>query len=254
KINYKYEAFQFILKAQVKVLILEKHFPKEYANVIKSLWILFINSNSSNNEELLIDISKRENEEWAKLRKEPFFQKYENAFFNEFIKDNRTISMNDSIIMKYLIVILYLGCIWLRMPILVSDFNYWLCHEEIPFSTAIYCVPESILRKITKLDHLLFKPRSYPTCEWIERKSCEIASFFRKKYHVIFPEVNVPLVLFRYTNCLALPPEMYLIIMRYIKLAKLEFTISKEKSPYIILLAVIIFCIKLVYGLDGVKR
>lgn len=47
---------------------------------------------------------------------------------------------------------------------------------------------------------------------------------------------------------------MYLIVMRYIKLAKLEFTINREKSPYILLLAVIIFCIKLIYGLDGVKR
>ncbi|OUM60488.1 hypothetical protein PIROE2DRAFT_13723, partial [Piromyces sp. E2] len=155
KINYKYEAFQFILKAQVKILILKKHFPKEYA----SLWILFINSNSSNNEELLSDITKREDEEWIKLRKEPFFQKYENVFFNEFIKDTRTIPMNDSVIMRYLVVILYLGCIWLRMPILISDFHYWLCHEEIPYNTAVYCVPESILKKISKLDHLIFKPK-----------------------------------------------------------------------------------------------
>lgn len=34
KINYKYEAFQFILKTQVKALIVEKHFPKEYAVII----------------------------------------------------------------------------------------------------------------------------------------------------------------------------------------------------------------------------
>lgn len=84
---------------------------------------MFINSNSSNNDELLSDVSKRESEEWEKLRKEPFFQKYENVFFNEFIKDTRTIPMNDSIIIRYLVVILYLGCIWLRMPILISDFH-----------------------------------------------------------------------------------------------------------------------------------
>lgn len=90
---------------------------------MKSLWILFINS-FGNNDELLSDINKRKNEEWLKLKNKPFYQKYENVFLNELIKNlMATSSVNDSSIIRYLIVILFLGCIWLRMPVFITDFN-----------------------------------------------------------------------------------------------------------------------------------
>jgi len=90
---------------------------------VKSLWILFINS-FGNNDELLSDINKRKNEEWLKLKNKPFYQKYENVFLNELIKNlMATSSVNDSSIIRYLIVILFLGCIWLRMPVFITDFN-----------------------------------------------------------------------------------------------------------------------------------
>jgi hypothetical protein len=251
-LNNKYEAYQFILKAQIKVLIIKKKFPKEYAEIVKSLWILFVNS-YCNAHELLSDIAAREKDEIKKLEQKTFFEKYENAFFNEFIKNSKALLVDNSL-MKLLIVILYLGCIWLRMPILISDFHYWVCHEEIPYCTAVYCVPEDILKKIPKLDHFLFRPKYFPSCEWIEKKACDLLSFFKNKYCILFPEINVPLVLFRYTSCLALPPEMLLILLRYIKLSKFEFTLNRTRSPYVTLLAIIIFCLKLIYGLDDFER
>ncbi|KAL6608921.1 hypothetical protein U3516DRAFT_553255 [Neocallimastix sp. 'constans'] len=252
KLNYICEAYQFILKAQIKVLIVKKKFPKEYAEIVKSLWVLFINSYSDNNE-LLSDIAKREEEEDNKLEQKPFYEKYENAFFNEFIKSSRATTTKTFLI-KFLIVLLYLGCIWLRMPVLISDFSYWICHEEIPYCTAIYCIPKDIIKKIPKFEHFLFKPKHFPDCKWIEKEAFNLITFFKRKYCILFPEINVPLVLFRYTSCLALPPEMLLILLRYIKISKFEFTLQKHKSPYVILLAIIIFCLKLVYGLDDFKR
>lgn len=43
-------------------------------------------------------------------------------------------------------------------------------------------------------------------------------------------------------------------ILRYIKLAKFEFSFRKDRNPYVLLLATMIFCVKLVYGLDDVQR
>ena len=47
---------------------------------------------------------------------------------------------------------------------------------------------------------------------------------------------------------------MLLILLRYIKLSKFEFTLNRTRSPYVTLLAIIIFCLKLIYGLDDFER
>jgi len=37
----------------------------------------------------------------------------------------------------------------------------WICHEEIPYCTAIYCIPKDIIKKIPKFEHFLFKPKVF---------------------------------------------------------------------------------------------
>jgi len=49
------------------------------------------------------------------------------------------------------------------------------------------------------------KKKHFPDCKWIEKEAFNLITFFKRKYCILFPEINVPLVLFRYTSCLALP-------------------------------------------------
>ncbi|KNE72361.1 hypothetical protein AMAG_16845 [Allomyces macrogynus ATCC 38327] len=120
--------------------------------------------------------------------------------------------------------ILYLGAVWLRLPVLVADLHRWCASNQIPYMTAFRQLPDSIRKSLMRELHHTLHPWYLPNPERLRRTIHSIVHTLRTAYDVTPPPLPlVPLAL-RTTVTWCLPSQHALLVSRLAQSLSLVWT------------------------------
>ncbi|GAA5901544.1 hypothetical protein JCM5296_006808 [Sporobolomyces johnsonii] len=130
--------------------------------------------------------------------------------------------------MDYLLLVIYLACITLRLPVFLSDIVHLAETYQILYLDAATHLPLEMQTHLTMSNRKLLSPVTVPHLYspvqtlasanhaqvWLAR----LVLMYRDDWNVEFPEANMPLIVGRLCRVLALPPVAYLLIRRILSL------------------------------------
>ncbi|RIA96545.1 hypothetical protein C1645_815219 [Glomus cerebriforme] len=156
---------------------------------------------------------------------------------------------------QYILAILHLGCVWLRLPILIADINRWIHNNTLQFNSARKYLPNNIkLHLGSRINR--FEPKYLITCKRLFDLEAKFLDFYKNKCGICFPEINAPPILYRYIRDLMLPVEFYVASKELAQLINLNlfYEYNLYYRPPTLLMAIVIIVTKMVYGLDEHRR
>ncbi|GAA5931024.1 hypothetical protein JCM1841_005460 [Sporobolomyces salmonicolor] len=130
--------------------------------------------------------------------------------------------------MDYLLLVIYLACMTLRLPVFLSDIVHLAETYQILYLDAATHLPLEMQSHLTISNRKLLSPVTVPHLYspvqtlaganhaqvWLAR----LVLMYRDDWNVEFPEANMPLIVGRLCRVLALPPVAYLLIRRVLSL------------------------------------
>ncbi|CAG8812806.1 39391_t:CDS:10, partial [Gigaspora margarita] len=274
---------QWVLRRQLHVLIHEMGFVPQIEQVVQHLWILYVNKiceldldatginndisegpssalqeyDQDDNLDYLIDIPQHSDSDSD--GKGGGQQRSSGNEFSDF--NSQTKSMKYSALpcrlsnmsLSFVLVIIYLGCVWLRIPIIKGDIVRWastgrlsdlVIRRELPNDMKLHLGPHFVKK--------FFEKERHQSWHFLTSLEFDFIAFYKNFYGITFPEINAPPILYRFIRDFMLPVETYVISKELAQLINLNLEINR--NPSLSLLAVIIVIIKMIYGLDGQKR
>ncbi|KAI8941544.1 hypothetical protein NX059_002761 [Plenodomus lindquistii] len=257
------KSLQLILRHQIWFLVREKGLPAELEMVIYDLWALRIaqlgdkigssqaesdpQSQSQMFNTLDTDDSDTANEE----RGQP-----KSATYRGEHKLQGMPNLNDTL------ALCYLGILTLRLPFTPGDIYAWVTDGKLAYRRAIKLVPLAMRDRLPATYHalldrqLLFKHKRFYDAV------TDLQIGFSKDHNIMWPSLNVPLLLFRYLREMALPLELYTATTRLGELLGYDFAWHQNEKkrtgirqlPEAQLIGCLLVCVKLLYPLDGQQR
>ncbi|KAK9241394.1 hypothetical protein V1525DRAFT_335168 [Lipomyces kononenkoae] len=159
------------------------------------------------------------------------------------------------------VVLCYLGCRILKLPIFLGDFYQELRNMEFPFMRASRGIPYSMRQHLDVRYQHTFEPSNIPTQGLLHNFCGYITGILRERHRLTVEPPSHTLLLFRYVHDLFLPLEIYQAVVHLTSVLKLKFSFQTNHKPKqgdfhpeIKLMALVIISTKLCFGLDGVLR
>ncbi|KAJ3370236.1 Pol I core factor CF [Allomyces arbusculus] len=133
--------------------------------------------------------------------------------------------------------IMYLGAVWLRLPVLVADLHRWCASNQIPYMTAFRQLPDSIRKSLMRELHHTLHPWYLPNPERLRRTIHSIVHTLRAAYDITPPPLPlVPLAL-RMTVTWCLPSQHALLLTRLAQSLSLVWTQHHDPDVALVHLA-----------------
>ncbi|KAF1952356.1 hypothetical protein CC80DRAFT_479584 [Byssothecium circinans] len=248
------KSLQLILRHQVWFLVHDKGLPSELETVVQDLWTVRI----LQFEEKITDKKQEFDSSQALLASDIDNEddKEPSVFHSHDKKLQETPTLIDCL------VLCYLGIITLRLPVTPGDIYDWTTEGKMAYRRAIKLVPVTMRDRLPNgflgsLDpnSLLAMHRFYQSLFNIQRR-------FAIEHGVLWPPLNVPVLLFRYLKELSLPLELYDATIRLGNLLEYDFATHAEDTkrlgvrhlPEAQLIACLGVCVKLCFPFDGKPR
>ncbi|CAJ0648346.1 9810_t:CDS:10, partial [Entrophospora sp. SA101] len=216
-------AFQYSLRLQLDALINKMGFPPELEHVVRQLWTLYVNKHKA--IETIKNLSRNNTYELGNLSEEEFRELYELKAIN-------------------LLIILYLGMAWLRLPV-----TLWVLSKELPYLNIRKDLPDSIKLHLGLSRLKTFEPSDLVPCSTLHKLEYSFTQVYKLHYGIIFPEINMPLILYQYIRDLVLPE-----LGQLLNINLYPDQTFQSNRPVVILMALLVIVIKIVYGLDDESR
>ncbi|CAG8739382.1 17919_t:CDS:2, partial [Cetraspora pellucida] len=256
---------QWVLRRQLYVLIHEMGFVPQIEQVVQHLWILYVNkiceldldatdinhdvsegSSSAlqefdDNLEFLIDIPQDSDSDG----KGGGHQKSSGNEFSDINSSAKKMKYNalpcrlSNMSLSFVMVIIYLGCVWLRIPILKGDIVRWastgrlsdlVIRQELPNDMKLHLGPHFVKK--------FFEKERHQSWHFLTSLEFDFIAFYKNCYGITFPEINAPPILYRFIRDFMLPVETYVISRELAQLINLDLEINR--NPSLSLLAIII--------------
>ncbi|KAF2821144.1 hypothetical protein CC86DRAFT_470897 [Ophiobolus disseminans] len=253
------KCLQLILRYQVWFLIQEKGLPSELETVVFDLWALRI-------AQLGDKIASESQEDESQSQVFNTLESEESATDNERgtlstpkCRDKTLIGAPN---LYDCLVLCYIGTSTLRLSITPGDIYAWTTAGKLAYRRAIKLVPLAMRDRLPPSFHAVLDPpkllghrRFYTTLTNLEIS-------LEKDHGILWPPLNVPLLLFRYIKELALPLELYDATLRLADLLGYNFafqydgrkTLGLRHLPEAQLIGCFVLCTKLFYPFDKIRR
>ncbi|KAI8988103.1 hypothetical protein BDF20DRAFT_832981 [Mycotypha africana] len=144
---------------------------------------------------------------------------------------------------------LYLACIYLHYPIIVGDFVRWCKTEQLPFLQMQEHIPEDILSHAGERAHRM---TVLPNSDYLLKRTRRYAFCFIRLCKVIFPPVNIHLLLNRFCDQFHLPVAGYYYAYHLYRRSNLkhehDFSKARHQHASTVLMACVLATAKLFYG------
>lgn len=156
----------------------------------------------------------------------------------------------------------YLGMHTLRLPLTPGDIYAWVVDGKMAFRGAIKLLPMAMKDRLPSSYHSSLNPYTMMSYKRFYSTLTNLQISFEKDHGVLWPPLNLHLLLFRYIKELALPLQLYDATLRLRDLLGYTFALQHDgrqrvgfaQLPEAQLIGCVIVCIKLIYPFDKIKR
>ncbi|CAO2653736.1 Nn.00g031470.m01.CDS01 [Neocucurbitaria sp. VM-36] len=256
------KCLQLILRHQIWFLVQEKGLPAELELVVFDLWALRIaqfgdkiasNSQETDSQSQSQVFNTLEGEESETTDTERGLHKRPRG------RDRKLAgapNLNDCLALSYL------GILSLRLPITPGDVYTWVMDGKMAYRRAIKYLPLSMRDRLPPSYHAVLDPNTLFKYQHFYATVIDLQISFSKDHGILWPALNVPLLLFRYLKELALPLELYDATIRLGELIGHDFALHQISNkrlgirhlPEAQLIGCLIVCVKLLYPFDNKQR
>jgi len=156
----------------------------------------------------------------------------------------------------------YLGILTLRLPVTPGDFYAWITDGKMAYRRATRLLPLAMRDRLPATFHSVLDYKFPFKHQRFYDTVTDLQLSFSKDHSIVWPALNVPLLLYRYLRELALPLEIYDATIRLADL--LGYTFAQKRNgmqrlgirhlPEAQLVGCLIVCLKLLYPLDDKER
>ncbi|KAJ9055468.1 hypothetical protein DSO57_1003548 [Entomophthora muscae] len=258
------KAFQFILRGQVKFLINTCGVPTELEAVVRKLWGFYLEFNPK------LQIN------WDKINgptvEEPSLQIPDHDMASDSESDDLDSCSSqastdlsedepsaikplthrlENFTLRWTLVFLYLGCQYIRCPILAGDILHLAALNKLPYLNAYSLIPKELqfidampLRLAAKL----------PNLRQFHRSTRLMQRMLKSRYDVSVPPPAFPIIACRLLEHFRLPARLYLIMKNMARDADINLSNCHERTPESTVAALLAIAFKYIYGLNGRSR
>lgn len=283
------QCFQLILRKQVEWLIEVQGLRPELAKVVKGLWGLYINdtnfAQTRYHEEGSTEDTDNNVQEVSTTQADEGDSSSEEELEGGYEEDNDEDESDEGILrgrkrkqvrtepivvehveLVHSIALCYLGCVLLRVPVYINDFNRWVYRYEIPYMKSLMLLPHSMRRKLPLYYHSQLTPRGAPTADRLHEEVQKLVHLFKDKHRLEFPAPTWDPLLFKLVRDLLLPPEIWVATRSLLREGGIGYgprkerwwkpelqsarRLEKRKIPEILCVCAVVVCTKLCFGLD----
>ncbi|EUC32493.1 hypothetical protein COCCADRAFT_27029 [Bipolaris zeicola 26-R-13] len=204
------KCLQLILRHQIWFLVQNKGLPAELETVVYDLWALRIaqlESRIASNEDPNAD-SQPQPQTFSTLESEDDLTDTEKGHVHG-KKRKRGKMLSTAPNLNDCLLLCYLGIKTLRLPVTPGDIHAWVTDNKLPYWRAIKLVPLSMRDRLLPVYRAVLDPSAPFTYTRFYRLLTDLQISYGADHGIIWPPLNVPLLLFRYLKELALPLELY---------------------------------------------
>ncbi|RDW91071.1 putative ubiquitin-60s ribosomal protein l40 fusion protein [Coleophoma crateriformis] len=156
----------------------------------------------------------------------------------------------------------YLGILLLRLPISLGDIYKYASKDEIPFTRAIKEIPKEMRLRLPSQFHAALEARAILKGSDLHGAVLEMVEFYNTYLEMVFPPLNIPLLLYKHIRDLALPLEIYLAVKSLANILEVDFTYPLMHKrvygvtayPEIQLISLVVVATKLSNPFDDIER
>jgi len=256
------KSVQLILRYQIWFLVHDKGLPAELETVVHDLWTLRIAQ--------LGDKIVTSDDPSLDAQSQRVFSTMESG---DDVTDNeeghlsskkrkRGVRLSTAPNLGDCLALCYLGLLTLRLPFTPGDIYTWVADGSIAYRGAIKLLPLAMKDRMPPSYHAVLSPSTPFNYMRFYKTLTDLQISYNKDHGIIWPTLNVPLLLFRYLKELALPLELYDVSRRLGELLGHDFaphyegkkSLGVRHLPEAHLVSCVLVSVKLLYPLDGYKR
>ncbi|KAI8887623.1 hypothetical protein K501DRAFT_330447 [Backusella circina FSU 941] len=278
---------QYALKVICRKMVQDLGFPPELEHTVRELWLVSVSalnieldnsyifemkekerneskgtqntSNEENPEQLLSDQEEDDDETddgEENTLKDTMKLNYDDDDDDDNKKTRRPPKSIHTFQLHYedTLALIYLACIYLRLPVLLGDLVRWCKDETLPYTSLQSRLPEELFKFIPL--QVANSMAFIPDVGHLQQRAMDLAKYVLLSQGLLMPEYNIPLYLDRFCSQFYLPVEAYYLSLYLFKKYQLpcHLTISKEDKVHHTVLKKLMACvvcvIKMMYSLD----
>ncbi|EDU47988.1 hypothetical protein PtrSN002B_005994 [Pyrenophora tritici-repentis] len=246
------ECVQLILRHHIRFLVKDQGFPQELETVVRDLWALGLGQ---------VDPGEEPQEEASDTEADNEADDEDNTNEEDLTtKPKRERKSSNTPRIRHCVALCYLGFITLRLPVTPGDMYAWVTNELLPYRKAAGLLPLNMRKRLPSNYIAVLHPRPlrynrlYQTITDLQRS-------YSTDYGIVWPALNVPLLLHRYLKELALPLDIYDATRRLGEMIGYDFApdpknrwLEIHQLPEAQLVSCILICVKMLHPLDGYER
>lgn len=252
-----------ILRHQIWFLVKEKGLPAELETIVFDLWALRITRLGDKVSSHEGSDSQAQKKVFSSLQSED-----SDATDNERGTLGKARTREQKLLqppnLKDCLALCYLGILTLKLPITPGDMFAWIIDGKLAYQRAIKLLPPNMRDKkflvrpyVSVLDpNSLLKHKGFYTAV------TDVQFSLAKAYGIVWPSLNIHLLLFRFLKELALPLELYATTIRLGELLDHDFKLQSNSDrrlgirhlPEAQLVGCLLVCVKLLYPFINEER
>lgn len=277
------QCFQYLLRRQLAWLIGDAGMPKELEAVVRALWAMYIDetkfakteydnvteqvpepsaagSQSQGNNGITADDESDNEESSSETSKFMILGADE---LNEDMDgldmategEGKTKQQKVEVELMTSVALCYLGCVLLRVPVFVSDFNRWIYRCELPYMQALRLLPLDMRKRLAQYYGHVFSPKGPPPPDKLHAAVQRTASVFDRR-GIAFPQPRWELLTVKFVHDLLLPPEVGLAAQKILIVLGTKPTLAVRTQlqrrgwPEPLVAAAVVIAAKLFCGFD----
>ncbi|KAL2822589.1 hypothetical protein BJX63DRAFT_126648 [Aspergillus granulosus] len=245
--------YQLILWKQCHALVNDRGFPPQLENVVRDLWALRLETYASK----IADAADEDSQpEFFSSQPASGLEDTETEAFKASSKLVQWPRLIDTLGLCYLATLL------MRLPVRVADIHQLATRNDIPYYRALNHIPRDMKEKLPQEFMALLDTTRLLKPEDLHTAIFDLLLFYRHRFEVQFPPLNVPALLYRLIRRLALPVDVYPVIKRLQTLTGFTFEYPNKVAgrrkpldkPELQLVTLVVMATKLLFPFDGIQR
>ncbi|KAL6708023.1 hypothetical protein ACN47E_003457 [Coniothyrium glycines] len=257
------KCLQLLLRHQVWFLVKEQGFPAELEPIVFDLWALriarFGDKIAGTHEQ---SESQSSSQAFSTLASEDSDATDDDTHRRKSrkVRSSQTLAKEPNL--SDCLALCYLGILTLRLPTTPGDFYKWIIDGKLLYNGAIKVLPLAMRDRLPPVYHAVLDPTTNFKFKKFYAAVTDLQISYEHDHGIVWPALNVPLLLFRCVKELALPLQIYDTVTRLANLLGYDFvfhhggkkTIGVRDLPEAQLIGCLIVSVKLLYPLDDTAR